>query len=369
MNTRDAAAAPAPAGQAMPWPAGRELIRVPPATRPILSVVIHTEEEFDWSQPHDRQATTVEHMRHIGRAQSLFDEFGIVPNYVVDFPIASQADAVAPLKAFADAGRALIGAHLHPWVSPPHDEPVNAFNSYPGNLPAALEEAKLRTLTEQIERAFGKRPRTYLAGRYGFGPNTARILEDLGYEVDISPAVPIDFSADGGPDYSGFSSHPYWFGRCRRLLGLPGSGGYVGAWRAGGTPLYRRLTAPAMRRAKVAGAVARLRLLERIRLSPEDYDEAEMRRLTSTLLADGVRVFVFSFHSPSVMPGGTPYVRSPDDLERFLSKCRRYFEHFLAKLDGRAMTPLQVKAWLEDLWPGATAGPGTGGVASNEPAR
>jgi hypothetical protein len=325
----------------------RELIRLPAEARPIITVVIHTEEEFDWSKPHDRSATTVEHMRHIARAQSLFDEFGIVPNYVVDYPIASQELAVAPLREFADSGRALIGAHLHPWVSPPHEEPVNAFNSYPGNLPRQLEAEKLRLLTERIAESFGARPLTYLAGRYGFGPNTAQILEDLGYEVDISPAVPIDFSADGGPDYSGYSSDPFWFGARRRLLGLPGSGGYVGRMRAGGTTLYRRLTSPAMRRLKVAGLVARLRLLERIRLSPEDYDEPEMRRLTATLLEDGYRVFVFSFHSPSVMPGGTPYVRSAADLERFLGKCRRYFEHFFGSLRGVAMTPLQLKAHLE----------------------
>lgn len=325
----------------------RELIRLPAEARPILTVVIHTEEEFDWSKPHDRGATTVEHMRHIGRAQSLFDAFGIVPNYVVDYPIASQELAVAPLKEFADSGRALIGAHLHPWVSPPHEEPVNAFNSYPGNLPRQLEAEKLRLLTERIAESFGARPLTYLAGRYGFGPNSAQILEDLGYEVDISPAVPIDFSADGGPDYSGYSSDPFWFGARRRLLGLPGSGGYVGRMRVGGTALYRRLTSPAMRRLKVAGLVARLRLLERIRLSPEDYDEPEMRRLTATLLDDGYRVFVFSFHSPSVMPGGTPYVRSAADLERFLGKCRRYFEHFFGSLRGVAMTPLQLKAHLE----------------------
>jgi hypothetical protein len=327
--------------------ARREPIRLPAGTRPILTVVIHTEEEFDWGRPHDRRATTVEHMRHIGRAQALFDEFGIVPNYVVDYPIASQQLSVAPLKAYADAGRALIGAHLHPWVSPPHEEEVNAFNSYPGNLPRALEAEKLLRLTREIERSFGVRPTTYLAGRYGFGPNTTEILEELGYEVDISPAVPIDFSADGGPDYSGFTSDPFWFGDRRRLLGLPGTGGYVGRLREGGTPLYRRLTSPAMKRVRVAGAVARLRLLERIRLSPEDYDGPEMRRLTTTLLEDGLRVFVFSVHSPSVMPGGTPYVRSAADLERFLAKCRRYFEFFFGRLQGVAMTPLQVKALVE----------------------
>ena len=93
--------------------------------------------------------------------------------------------------------------------------------------------------------------------------------------------------------------------------------------------------------------VARLRLLERIRLSPEDYDEPEMRRLTATLLDDGARVFVFSFHSPSVMPGGTPYVRSAAELERFLGKCRRYFEFFFGRLQGCAKTPLQLKSFIE----------------------
>lgn len=325
----------------------RTLIKPDPASHPILSVVIHTEEEFDWSKPYDRNATGVSHMQYIDRAQSVFDSFGIVPNYVIDYPIASTPEAIAPLKTFADSGKALIGAHLHPWVSPPFDEDVNVRNSYPGNLPADLEREKLRLLTEQISASFGTRPLTYLAGRYGFGPHTADILEELGYEVDISVAASIDYSGDGGPDYSGFSSDPFWFGRQRRLLGLPGSGGYVGWLRAGGTPLYRQLTQPWLRRTRVSGVVARLRMLERIRLSPEDYSEPEMRRLTQTLLADGVRIFVFSFHSPSVMPGGTPYVKNSADLERFLDKCRRYFDFFMNTLNGTAMTPLQVKAWLE----------------------
>ena len=72
----------------------RELIQLPPETRPILTAVIHTEEEFDWGKPHDRHATGVEHMRHISRAQEIFDEHGIVPNYVVDYPIASQDAAI-----------------------------------------------------------------------------------------------------------------------------------------------------------------------------------------------------------------------------------------------------------------------------------
>jgi hypothetical protein len=87
--------------------------------------------------------------------------------------------------------------------------------------------------------------------------------------------------------------------------------------------------------------------MERIRLSPEDYSEQEMRRLTSALYRDGIRLFVFSFHSPSIQPGGTPYVQTQTDLTRFLDKCRRYFSFFLGTLGGRSMTPVEVKAFLE----------------------
>lgn len=324
----------------------RTIIHLPPETPPVLTVVIHTEEEFDWAKPHDRQATAVSHMRHIHRAQDLFAEFGIVPNYVVDYPIAAQEAGYGPLREYVQAGKALIGAHLHPWVSPPHDEEVGFFNSYPGNLPAALEREKLRRLGERIAQSFGAPPRTYLAGRYGLGPNTATILEELGYEVDLSPAPPIDFRSDGGPDYSGVTSHPYWFGKQRRLLGLPSSGAYVGLLRRLGTPLYARLTAPQLSHAHLPGIFSRLRLMERIRLSPEDYSEAEMRRLTRCLLTEGLRVFVLGFHSPSLHPGHTPYVQNSADLQRFLGKCRDFCEFFFGAIGGKAMTPLEIRQHL-----------------------
>jgi hypothetical protein len=326
----------------------RRIIRLPADTRPILSVVIHTEEEFDWGADFDRGATGVEHMRHMDRAQDLFDAHGVTPTYVVGYPIADQETGYAPLKGYADHGRALIGTHLHPWVCPPHEETPCPRNSYPGNLPADLEHAKLKALTERIEQSFGTRPTVYLAGRYGFGPHTGAALADLGYRVDVSPAPPIDFGADGGPDYSDYTSDPYWFGD--GLLGLPGTGDYVGALSAlGRRGLYRLATQPALRAARLPGILSRLRLLERLRLSPEDYDAPDLRRLTHALLARGIRIFVFSFHSPSVHPGYTPYVRTEEDLRRFLGKVRDYLGFFMQEIGGQSMTPLQVRDYLERL--------------------
>ena len=272
-----------------------------------------------------------------------------MPNYVIDYPIAAQPLAYEPLRAYQDEGRALIGAHLHPWVSPPYDEALTRPNSYPGNLPHKLEYEKLRILTETIAAHFGRRPLTYLAGRYGNGPNSTAILEELGYEVDISVAPPINYSADGGPDYSGYTADPFWFGERRRMLGLPGGGGYAGWLKQAGPPFYDLITHPALRWARLPGITSRLRAFERIRLSPEDYTLAEMQRLTRAMLDDGQRIFVFSFHSPSIHPGCTPYVRDEAGLKRFLDKTRRYFEWFFQEMEGETMTPLEIKAWLAQL--------------------
>jgi len=325
-----------------------QTIALPKRTRPILCVVIHTEEEFDWDRPFSRAATGVEHMRHIGRAQELFDGFGIVPNYVVDYPIASQPLGYESLRRYQDEGRALIGAHLHPWVSPPLNETLTRANSYPGNLPHELELEKLSILTQTITKNFGKRPLTYLAGRYGNGPNSAMILEELGYEVDISVTPSIDHSEDGGPDYSGYSAQPFWFGRKRQLLGLPGAGSYVGWLKSAGAPLYRFITNTNLRWARFPAITSRLRAFERLRLTPEGYTVSELQRLTRSMLQDGERIFVFSFHSPSIHPGFTPYVRDEVDLRHFLDKTRRYFSWFMREMNGQSMTPLQIKTLLAD---------------------
>jgi hypothetical protein len=327
----------------------KQPIRMPRDSRPMLSVVIHTEEEFDWARGFDRGATGVSHMRYIGRVQDLCDAAGIIPTYVVDYPIADQDDGCHLLEQYAASGQALIGTHLHPWVSPPHSEELCARNSYPGNLPRGLEREKLRQLTGRITARFGMRPLVYLAGRYGLGPNTAAILEELGYEVDLSPCVPMDFTSDGGPDYSGVASVPYWFGEGRRLLGLPCSGGFVGWLPGDRRAAYRLATHHRLAWTRLPGILARLGALERISLSPEGFTHAEHRRLTRAMLDRGYRCFVFSFHSPSVQPGLTPYVRDGRDLKVFLARCRDYFAFFLGELGGEAMTPLAIKNLLHQV--------------------
>lgn len=89
---------------------------------PVLYVVVDTEAEFDWSEPFKRSLTSVTAMRHVERGQAIFDQYGLRPVYVVDYPVASRPEGWGPLKAIMDRGGCEIGAHLHPWTSPPFGE-------------------------------------------------------------------------------------------------------------------------------------------------------------------------------------------------------------------------------------------------------
>src|SRR5262249_48965635 len=155
----------------------------------------------DWSAPFDRSSVAVTAIEAQHLAQALYAPYGLRPTYVIDFPVASTPSSVSVLKPLHDRGLCQIGAHLHPWVNPPDEEPVTAANSYPGNLPAALEKAKLAILSDTIAANFGNRPVMYKAGRYGVGRNTADIMHELGYRIDLSVVPYTDFRRLHGPDF------------------------------------------------------------------------------------------------------------------------------------------------------------------------
>jgi hypothetical protein len=327
-------------------PKPADYCRIDPAEKARLIVVIDTEEEFDWSHSFSRKNTSVRSMRWITRVQNIFDTYGIIPVYVIDYPVASQPDGYRPLQEIYASGRCLIGAHLHPWVNPPFEEQVNHYHSFVGNLPPSLEAMKLHVLSETIGEQFDVCPVIYKAGRYGVGPHTADILEGQGYEVDLSVCPLMDYSSEGGPDFGHLSAWPYWFGEHRSLLELPLTVGYTGLFRRWGCRLHQIACHPPLCQLHAAGILSRLRCVDKAWLSPEGYSLVDNMKLLRALYGDGLRIFSFAFHSPSVEPGNTPYVTSQHDLERFLSHCGDFFEYFMGELGGTPTTPLALKAQL-----------------------
>lgn len=291
----------ASAAERIVWPAdfGRRFL-----------VTVDVEEEFDWTAPLDRRHRSTKAMRAFAPAHRRFAEAGVGLQCMVDYPVAVDPAAVAILSECLNDGRSEIGAQLHSWVTPPYQEVVDSFTSHAGNLPIALETAKLDMLTDAIAASFGTRPRIFRSGRYGLGPSSLSLLASRGYRIDSSMRALHDYGATGGMDFSEIDAHGF---RRDDMVELPLTSVYTGLLRKGGTELYRR----AGRWPHGRGVLARAGLLNRIPLTPEGVGIGDALAAIDRALADGVRLLTFSFHSPTLEPGHTPYVRDARDRAAF----------------------------------------------------
>lgn len=310
---------------------------IPPSSwQPILVVVIDTEEEFDWSAPFNRESVQVSNIAEQHFAQDIFDSYGVVPTYAVDYPVAANKAAVAILAGFRADARCEIGAHLHPWVTPPHSGEIDTYHSYGGNLAVALENEKLGSIIEAIRRNFGLQPGVFRAGRYGIGRQTPTMLRQFDIDIDVSVVPTFDFSNDGGPDFSHASRHPYL--TPEGLCEIPDSAEFFGPLASRGADIFRRISGGYPKALRFGGILARTGLLERLRLSPEGHTLAEMIRHVRLSHARGCRLFMMSYHSSSLLPGGNPYVRSEEDRRAFLRKIDDFLRFFLHEFGGRTDT-------------------------------
>ena len=313
-------------------------------SRPQLAIVVDTEEEFDWTAPFARENRSTRSIPAQALAHEIYDRLGMVPTYVIDHPVASDPAAAAFLAGLQRSGRAEIGAHLHPWVSPPHEEEVTTHNSYQCNLPPALERAKIAALTGEIGDRFGARPTVFKAGRYGFGANTARVLTELGYTIDCSYVPYFSFAGDGGPDYQGAPDQPFWLDRPGGLLEVPLTSGFFGALAGAGPRLQGLLNHARAERLHLPGMLARSGLLSRSRLTPEGVGAEEQCMLLRAMVKRGHRFFTLTYHSPSLAPGHTPYVRSEADLADFLTRIETVLRFFREVLGGEFTTLTRYRA-------------------------
>jgi hypothetical protein len=314
-----------------PAPAPEALVRWPESFGTRFTLFVDTEEEFDWSAPFRRDGFGTAAASALPQAHRRFADRGVGVVYLVDFPVVCDAAAVDALGEVLSDHRAEVGAQLHPWVTPPFDERLSLPNSFAGNLPETLEAAKLDGLGQAIKRAFGRAPRAYRAGRYGLGPHTLRLLAARGYRVDTSMRAAYDYSAEGGPDYTAIANHGFRAGPHETILELPLTTVFTGRARQGGGALYGRLG----RLPKGMGMAARLGLLNRVSLTPEGVQLPEALEAIRVAAGEGVRLLNFAFHSPSLVPGNTPYVRDAADLRRFWA----WWEGVLDLLDRLGIQP------------------------------
>jgi hypothetical protein len=304
------------------------LALAPPLARDAVALVVSIDTEEDNWRP-TREGIRIENVRELPGLQAFLAGLGLRPTYFVDHPVASAAWSAAILREISASGAAEIGAHLHPWNTPPLSEAMLPGHSMLKNLDAGLQLEKLRVLRDALTQAVGRAPTSFRAGRFGLGPETVRALLACGFRVDSSVTPWIDWTGfDAGPDFRGAPQGCY---RVRAdqdprtpaaggaLIELPLSSGFTQrpfAWRA---RAHAALRAGVLRQLPLAGLASRLGIVRRVILTPEGESLPALLALASRLIEQGERFLQLFWHSPSLVPGLSPFVANAADRERLFA--------------------------------------------------
>jgi hypothetical protein len=247
--------------------------------------------------------------------------------------MATRDESVKILRELLRGGRCEIGAHLHPWSSPPFRPEDLRAHTYPHNLPLELLDRQLTELTQVIEQSVGARPTSYRAGRNGFDGKSLKVLERLGYTVDTSVDPLFNERRKGGPAFTGAPLVPYHpdYADVRRpgrsrVLEVP-----ISAATLPGLPKPLAALHAALPTIPYRGANKRLGLRP-VWLRPSYSPLPDMLRFATRLRDARVPCFNIIFHSSELLPGGSPYTPDESSVVRFLDDLRRLLEHLVGRL-------------------------------------
>jgi hypothetical protein len=298
-----------------------------------LVVSIDTEED-DWHR--SRSDVTVKNIDELPRLAAFFDRLRVRPTYFTAYQVVMNARAAAIMRDVGCADRGEIGAHLHPWNTPPLTEDFVPRNSMLKNLPAELQEQKLSRMTDAMEDAFAFTPGAFRAGRYGLGRNTVGALVRAGYRVDSSVTPYISWKeVDDGPSFVGAPVGVYRLSPGRdvnkhspsgKLIELPLSCGFSRTPFDRWSWLRGVFDAPPLRPARLVQVAGRTRLFKRIVLSPEIATVTDMLTLSRRLIEMGTRHLHLTCHSPSFKPGLSPFAATARDVKRLYDSMEAYID-------------------------------------------
>ena len=261
-----------------------------------IIVTVDTEADNQWNPS---GAVTIENVFSLPRFQTLCETYKIIPTYLTTYEVAADSRAAEMLKEWSDRGTAEIGAHLHPWTTPPFYE-----NEKGQSFPSELSDESLRTkfvsLTNLLTEKIGK-PTSYRAGRWGFDARQASLLAEFGYVADSSVTPGISWvetvglvGGKGGPDFINEDIAPYKLND--QVFEIPMTILKTGLLRRRNWLRIFSNTTPSKLQAVISAA--------------------KKRKLPAV---------VFMIHSSELVAGGSPYVKDATALEAVYARLEELF--------------------------------------------
>jgi hypothetical protein len=295
-------------------------------------ITIDTEADNQWG-PALSQET--ENLRFIPRFQALCERYRFPPTYLCTYEIAAAEAFDEILLPLHGNGRAEVGAHLHPWTTPPLSrwDRGESAPAYPSELPVGVFARKLESLTSLLTSKIGSGPRSYRAGRWGLSAAHIPLLLQHGYIVDCSVTPLVRWTDSGarerGQDFVDAPVTPYfmaWGDPAREgmssLLEVPVTILHTNRLMQR-SPLLRGVYGR-NRRTSVARLLNRTFVIAPQWFRPfSDMSVARLRAVFETARRLELPVIEMMFHSSELMPRGSPH--SPNEAA---------VEHLYERLEG-----------------------------------
>jgi peptidoglycan/xylan/chitin deacetylase (PgdA/CDA1 family) len=315
----------------------RSALRYPGPVCPALRAVITIDTEPDdaW---YDHLCPSVQNVRALHRMAALLRRFGAPATLLVTYRVIQDPECVDLLRGLVTESGAEVGAHLHPWETPPFmDSGADVRHAtYPHELPLTVFTNKLTCLTEAIAERIG-RPTSYRGGRWGLAAEHLQVLESLGYEVDSSvmplkdwrstPGIPFQRNGCGGLDYR-FAPrvpyHPSYQDVTRpgtaRLVEVPVTVGFRRPLSLAAAHRYARLPALAQRILHRSG------LFRPVWAAPAWESQRDLLNMLDGVLCEGLPVVNLIFHSSEFVINRLPECDTVEKVDAILGRTEALLE-------------------------------------------
>jgi hypothetical protein len=305
-----------------------------------LFITIDTEED-DWGD-YQRSDTRTQNLQGIEKLQRIFEKYKVTPTYLINYAVLQDEYCTGYLKAHYEEGLCDIGTHCHPWNTPPKSVTQREADTFMCNMDEAIVLEKIKTIHREIENKMRLSPVAFRAGRWGFGRNVLKALKTLDYKIDTSMTPFVDWDQYGGPVFNLKSNRPFTLAhgpgdssdvdyryedKEEYIVEIPPTIGYLNRDFAGAEEVLGKMRGKMVKVLKIRGLLDKTGVASKRWLSPELSNEKDMKKLTRNIVDMGNGFVNMSFHSTSLVPGFSPFVKDTAEERRFYRKIEGYIEY------------------------------------------
>ena len=267
------------------------------------------------------------------RLLPLLDRLGVHATFLLSPEVLCDSEC---MDLFCGLQGHELGTHLHGEYMAP-ELPCKDFGKISTDAMqleygVELERSKLETLTRLFEMQCGAKPASFRAGRFGIGPQSGRILQDLGYLCDSSVTPGVLWTTVSGerrPDF-------------RKLDCLPWFVDHGGSLIEPGDSALLELPVTILR-----GQAADELHWFRPWYEPPDGLLAIVDTLAQASTRGSTLVpLTMMFHNVELVPGASPYPQSEIEVDRYLDDLERTLTHALERgAKSCTMAEFHALAW------------------------